>query len=239
MLAALFPLPLSAGPRPASNPLIVLVEQDPWAMVIGSDSPRFALYDDGLVIFRSKTGFKSVKLSGAEMSALVSRIAPEKLAPLARLYRVSQVTDQPLVMLAVFDQGKRSVIRIYGRPSTQDAAAMLPTPVVAAYQQLMAFDHPRARDWLPEKIEVMIWPYDYAPDTPIVWPADWPGIDDPATVKRGYGYSLYVPSSRYSSLTAFLRSRKQKGAIVIGGRKWSASMRYPFPGEAAWMDPAD
>ena len=33
------------------TPLIVLIERDPWLMVIGSDSPSFALYDDGTLIY--------------------------------------------------------------------------------------------------------------------------------------------------------------------------------------------
>src|SRR5947207_391514 len=42
--------------RDAGRPVLVLVETDPWAMVLGSDSPRFALYENGLAIYRTQDG---------------------------------------------------------------------------------------------------------------------------------------------------------------------------------------
>ena len=33
------------------EPLFVFIEYDPWAMVIGSDSPSFVIYSDSSVIF--------------------------------------------------------------------------------------------------------------------------------------------------------------------------------------------
>ena len=32
------------------QPIVVLVETDPWLMVIGSDVPTFALYENGQII---------------------------------------------------------------------------------------------------------------------------------------------------------------------------------------------
>lgn len=56
------------------QPLIVLVETDPWLMAIGSDSPRFALYDDGLVIYRHEREYRSVRLADEERRALLASI---------------------------------------------------------------------------------------------------------------------------------------------------------------------
>lgn len=41
-----------AGPKP----LAVLIQSDPWAMVIGSDTPRVAIYENGRVIFVQRSG---------------------------------------------------------------------------------------------------------------------------------------------------------------------------------------
>ena len=59
-------------------PLVVLIETNPWLWVLGSDSPIFALYDDGLVIFTKKEGafypatYYSAVLSKSGVDSLVS-----------------------------------------------------------------------------------------------------------------------------------------------------------------------
>ncbi len=34
------------------RPIVVWMQTDPWLLVIGSDTPRLVLYDDGEAIFR-------------------------------------------------------------------------------------------------------------------------------------------------------------------------------------------
>jgi hypothetical protein len=85
----------------------------------------------------------------------------------------------------------------------------------------------------------MIWPYDYAPEPSIAWPKRWPGLDAPTTLKRAESFSLFVPSAEFESLHAFLAGRQEKGAVEIGGKKWAASLRLPFPHEDLWMPPRE
>ena len=91
--------------------------------------------------------------------------------------------------------------------------------------------------WMPEFTEVMFWPYEYAPEESIVWPATWPDLKADTTKKRGEGdsYSVFLPSARYSELRKFIATRKEKGAVLINGKKMSISYRLPFPGESRWM----
>jgi hypothetical protein len=96
---------------------------------------------------------------------------------------------------------------------------------------LADFDRTDAESWTPDYLEVMIWPYEYAPDESIEWPADWPNIDSPSTTRRGDSHSLYVPYSEQARLFDFLKSRKAKGAVLINDRKWSAAVRTPLPHE--------
>ena len=50
------------------KPLIVLLETDPWSMmVVGSDTPSFVLYDNGLLIYSEIINKISV-LKGASFS---------------------------------------------------------------------------------------------------------------------------------------------------------------------------
>lgn len=49
--------------------------------------------------------------------------------------------------------------------------------------------------------------------------------------------AAYLPSTSLAQLRAFLKRRSDKGAVEIDGRKWSASIRFPFPQEQLWMAP--
>jgi len=37
------------------KPIVVLIETDPWLMVIGSDVPTFALYESGQIIYKKNS----------------------------------------------------------------------------------------------------------------------------------------------------------------------------------------
>ena len=223
----------TAAPTEPVHPLVVFLKTEPWAMVIGADSPRFALYSDGLVIYLRGNEYRSVRLTAPERDALLAELDVERLACFIGRYGNDAVSDQPYNNLFIGRGGPLSVISVYGTvrvPST-------PAPVIAADERVAAFDHPGARPWLPERIEVMIWPYEYAPERSIVWPSDWPGLDSEYAVRRGDGYSIFVPAADLPRLNEFLRSRRERGAVEIGGRKWAADLRLPFPMERMWMRP--
>jgi len=44
-----------------------------------------------------------------------------------------------------------------------------------------------------------------------------------------------MSSTNYDEITAFLGTRRKKGAALINGQKMSASIRFPFPNEKIWM----
>ena len=214
------------------QPLVVLLESDPWAMVIGSDSPKFALYDDGLIIYRTDAGFKSVKLSEPETLKLRTALDVNALACVLGYYETDHATDQPTHTIFVGRGGKLSPVSVYGTPKGPN----VPAAMTAAYNRTSKFDHPAAQAWLPSKVEVMIWPYEYAPKASIHWPKEWPSLDSPDAVKRGDGFSIYLSAAEYPRLIEFLKGRNEKGAVEIGGKKWAADVRMPFPREKEWMN---
>jgi hypothetical protein len=227
--------PLRALAGTDAAPLIVLLEENPWLMAIGSDSPSFALYGDGTVIYRTEAGYRSAVLAPITMARLVTGLDTVALSCLAGHYPASDATDQPTVHLFLFDGEAPAHLSFYGSPKSLAARALVPAKFVAAIDRLRGFSAPDARDWVPDAVEVMVWDYSHSRDASIVWPARWPGLDHPTTVKRRDAYSLYVPGTDYEALLAFLRTRKQRGAVKIGGKKWSASLRFPFPHEKSWM----
>lgn len=239
---AFFKRPVALAAARASStptPLIVLLSTNPWQMVIGSDSPAFALYTDGTVLFRRKNGYAAVKLTRTEVSDLTNAFASPELTALSGRYQATSWTDQPDNDLLLYGRKVPLFITVYGSLSDVEVRAKVPDTILAAFDRLRNFSAPSAQPWLPEKVEVMVWPYEYAPSPSIVWPKQWPGLTSPTTRKRGDSYSIFVPSSELPGLRSFLAARKEKGAVEIDGKKWSASIRLPFPHEGLWMAPND
>lgn len=201
-------------------------------MVVGSDSPRLALYEDGLVIYRTDSDFKSVKLSKHEVDQLQTSLDIDALACVVGHYEAADGTDQATETIFIGRGDKLASISVYGAP----IGPKVPKAMTAAYQKLVKFDHPSARTWLPDKVEVIVWPYNYAPEASIIWPQEWPGLHSADTVKRGNGFSIYLPAADYPRLVEFLKGRNEKGAVEIGGKKWAADVRFPFPREEMWMN---
>lgn len=213
-------------------------------MVIGSDSPTLVLYDDGNVIYwkRAERGGKyvSAKLSTRERSEFLNRIDARAFESLESYYApAANVTDQSeyLMVLRKSDGSLKGVLT-YGSPGRQNISRTksFPSVLTDIYEMVSGYEHPEAKEWLPDVIEVMIWPYEYAPDKNLAWPNDWPGLSDPKTIKRGDSYSIFIEKSRYEELKAFLSKRREKQAVLIGGKKWAISTRFPFPNESIWSD---
>ncbi len=238
--AAFFHRPVAlaaAQASPTPHPLIVLLTSDPWLPVVGSDSPAFALYSDGTAIFRAKAGFASTKLDQNQQADLVAVFSNPELAALAGGYDAASATDQPENTLLVYGNKEPFYISVYGSLDEESVREKLPKTIIKAFDHLRGFRPSIAQAWWPDKVEVMIWPYEYAPDRSIVWPKRWPGLNDPVTRKRGASYSLFISSTELPALRTFLASRKEKGAIEIDGKKFSARIRLPFPHETLWMAP--
>jgi len=220
------------------QPLVLLYVKDPWLMVIGSDSPRFALYDNGLVIYASgekedEKAFLSKPLSSTELKELLTTLDLERrLGGLNERIGASRKTDQPTNRLCYWVDGKLRAISVYGSlHASNPERERVPKPFLEVFDFLTQFRAKGAKPWLPPQIEVLIWPFDYSRETPRPWPKEWPGLDDPATKKRGNdSYSLFLDSTHFSALLDLLRSMKSNQAVLIGEKKWAISYRIPFPG---------
>src|ERR1041385_2103789 len=89
------------SPFDGPKPIAVLIQTDPWAMVMGADTPRIAVYEDGTVIFLKISGkspsYHQKDLSATELTDFKKRLTPTvHLKDLKRSYNLlPQVTDQP------------------------------------------------------------------------------------------------------------------------------------------------
>lgn len=226
----------SIQPAAAAEPLVVLIAYDPWAMVIGSDTPQFVLYDDGAVIYRKDAGHYAARLTPDEVAAFMGSLRPEALAGRAGSYSIIEATDQPMTDILIRTDAGYARVSVYGSLRSPTARLATPGEFRQAYERLTTFERSDAVPWMPEAVEVMIWPYEYAPDESILWPDGWPGIGHADTRQRGDSYSLYLLAADYPKLRDFLQTRPAKGAVLIEGRKWMAQVRLPFPQEGRWME---
>ena len=244
---------LDFNPFEGPRPIAVLIQTDPWLMVIGSDTPLIALYEDGQVIYFNRKENTTVRYLHKQLNAdEIERVKRElssfgdyedtkphyDLAP--------AVTDLPETRLYLSFDNTKLVTSVYGlKISDTKLPAVgifgndtkpdsLPDNIKNLHAYLTSLDFDGAEPWEPAWVEVMIWSYDYAPEESIRWPDDWPGLDSPYTVKRGDSYSIFLPGQEIPRLREFLKTRRSKGAIEIDGQKWAASARYTFPGEPTW-----
>jgi len=243
-------------PSPASDawpeePIAILIEHDPWAMVIGADIPRVSIYADGTVI-RLEKGSPTRKaqlfvsqLKGDEWERVRKAIHPaESFWELRDEYNVApNVTDLITTELVVTEDERFKRIQAYGysaeawTPPAQtimlkeDAKSdSLPREFDRICLALATLKPNNERVWSPRYVEVMIWPYEYAPDESLEWPARWPNLTSPMAFQRGASYSLILPGSELSALEAFVARRGQRQAIQISGRKWAIAYRPVMPG---------
>lgn len=239
-----------AGPRP----LLVWIQTDPWAMVLGADTPRAALYEDGTLICVANDGsglprHRFSKLSHDDLDRAVQRIQSfGTFSGLKRQYDIAfGVTDLPTARFYLdLGGGPPVVTEVYGLMargtalpawSTTDerrAPESLPASLAGLQRYLVGGTCEEGVPWIPEHVEIMLWPYEYAPQKSIQWPADWPGLDSPEATQRGDSYSIYLTGSKLDELRSFLKTRNEKGAVEVGGKKWAASYRYVFPSEPVW-----
>jgi hypothetical protein len=163
----------------------------------------------------------------------------------SRYQPAAGITDAPDYLMVLRNpNGTYKDVSVYGwldgGPSFAARATQLNGPAPKAFADavrfLAAYVNERAKEWVPDLIEVMIWPYEYAPEKDLEWPNDWPGVGDAKTTIRGDGYSLFLDKTRYRELHRLLSRRKQRQAVRINGKKWAVAMRFPFPNEHVWTE---
>jgi hypothetical protein len=205
-------------------------------MVVGSDSPTFLLYENGTVIYLRDSAYVSTKLSPTEVESFVGGLGRDNLVRLKDSYTISEWTDQPTSVLSVrTDDTNYKKISIYGdlRSLRADSAEAIPLPdeLTRALRRVLKYNNANSSPWMPEYIEVMIWPFDYAKGKVADWPAKWPGIADKKTIKHKNTYSIFIPESQYDELKKFMAQLKETQAVRIDNKKWAVSTRFPFPHE--------
>jgi hypothetical protein len=246
---------LEINPFEGPKPIAVLIQTNPWLMVIGSDTPMITIYEDGQVIHLKQEKGKAPQYVHTQLSEQGLGEVTKKLlsfgnfAGIKREYNLApNVFDLPETKIYLNLNGVKLVTIVYGLmlPGTklpayssfpaQEKPDNLPDSIKDLHNYLSSLSFNTSKEWIPKYVEVMIWSYEYAPDASIHWPKDWPGLDSPNTLKRGDAYSIFFQGDKMKQLGEFLSTSKPKVAIEIGGEKWAVSVRYTFPSEPTWTE---
>jgi len=232
------------------EPLVALTIKDPWLMAIGSDSPKFALYSNGLVIMERPhaTWQNRYEADSLTSSALDSLVKALDISPaffeLNDYYdavnncdpdgRCRRVTDLPTYVLYVRQGARSKTVTVYGLGF--DSSSPGPAPVTTILDRIGTYKAQDPQPWVPPFVELMLWPFEYARDKTVLWPHTWPSLDDSLTLRRGpEQVSIFLPRSRFPEVVAFLRALRETQAVALNEHKWTVSLRYPFAGEAHWV----
>lgn len=219
-----------------AQPLVLLTEYNPWAMAIGSDSPTFALYANGVVIYwegKSRSGkYMTVTLAPPEVADLFKSARLDETKDFRSCYSIADYTDAPTNVLVVKTETGYKTIDVYGviRDSNNIPSARMPSDLQEAFRVLLAFSHPNAQEWKPPYLEVMMWPFSYAKSS-VAWPAEFPGIAGENTRRSTRGLVLFLPYSEFDHYKTFVSKLKPTTAVLLDGKKWAISERIPFPHE--------
>ena len=245
---------LNFYPFEGPKPIAVLIQTDPWLMVIGSDTPLVVIYDNGQIIYLKRQKDKRPFYDHKQLTEKELEIVKHKISSfgdysaIKRYYNIApNLTDQPETKIYLNIDGKILITAVYGLMVSEtnlqaytifpgeEKADVLPKLLKDLHKYLTNIDYQNAKQWEPKYVEIMIWEYEYAPEESIHWLKDWPGLDSPNTIKRGDSYSIFLPGSELAKLRDFLKTQKEKGAVEIGGKKWSLSFRFTFPSEPVWF----
>jgi len=218
------------------QPIIVLIETDPWLMVIGSDVPSFALYENGQIIYKktsdNKTEYLEVQNDREKTQQIIKSFGiTDSLMKQKDFTKASNWTDQPTnVMIFNFNTSRR--ISVYGnlRKKNSEDRKNTPKDYLTVYDNILAFNDNSAKKWLPETFEVMATDFSYSKEKPLIWKKEWNDLKSSSTVKRSDDlYSIYLDKKYYDDFIELLKMINQKQAVEINGKKFSLSYRLPFP----------
>src|SRR5262249_43171895 len=140
---------------PDYEPVVMLTEHNPWLMVVGSDSPSFVLYRNGVVIYLKDRAYRTATLSSDDTGTLLRQLDLPALESLNDSYSWSSATDQPDNVFVFRIADKRKRISVYGnlRRSQPPAQPPAPAKLYSTLQALVKYDAPASLEWTPDFIE--------------------------------------------------------------------------------------
>jgi hypothetical protein len=215
------------------KPLLVLIVTNPWLMVMGSDSPSFVLYDSGKLIYQlvenNRLSRYLTVFNQNELNEFIEYLSIDKsLFTLGSMIMTGGSTDQPSNILYLNILKEKKII-VYGNLDVNNESRNgTPLSFLNIYDKIRNYRNENAIEWMPPKIEIMFWDYDYAPNKRN-WIEGFPDLYSQSTISRGTLYSVFIDGDKYETFISYFREMGEREAVEINGRKMAISFRIPFP----------
>ncbi len=215
------------------QPLVVLMEKDPFMKTIGANTATFALYDDGLVIYRKEhDSYLSAILSEKEKNDFIASLDWDKNLEEFHLYcEAVTIDDKVENTIYLFKDGQREIAQLYANlRNDEKAREHAPKAFLNMFDKIISYNNSKATQWTPEKFQIIFCPFGDEKGTP--WPEGWPDLKSPETVKKGVPYSLHMDFKYFED---FKKLTGESSLFVINGKTLHAFYRFPFPCEEKWI----
>jgi len=224
-------------------PIIVLYEANHWTFYPHSESPVFALYDDGTVIYSTKkeSGFNLKYafevLDSASFFRLINDLNySEVLSKEEYNNTLVNYTSQPQNYFYIFEGNTRQAYYYYGSlRKDSKSRKKVSKKVRELFDKLAYYESDSTKEWRPELYELMV--QTRKGNEGVVWSDSLPDFNSTTTIMRDSSfYSLFLSSDEFKIYEELNKRKSKDDSFVINGRECFIIVRYPFPKEYYWME---
>jgi hypothetical protein len=225
------------GERAQETPSLVF-----WSLGGIDFSARFAAYPSGVVIYRKELlGVDVPQYMQAHLSReqYVQLLGPARLNSLAALearYWVSGAIQAPDNILQwVTKDGRVRQILVAGFLEHGSDRAQTPPAYLSLFDDLVSFDAPDARSYVPEAVEVVLSRVG-SPQSEggVPWPSEWPTpLPEDATspIRPSERLVAVLPGASFEDVHQWVSERESAVELVLfRGEVYIARMRAVLPG---------
>ena len=218
------------------KPLIVLKEDDPWSIDEFSNIPEFIMYENGQIIYRKvenkHTKIYEVTLNKEELQQVIKHLSiEESFYKLENSFLISNTTCNASTYLVLnFDSIRRIKVEIIGDLLNRNERSNAPKELLTLYNKLINYKSSKAKEWLPNNIEVIFWKNNSAVNKK-AWLQGFPDLNTSIIkiIENTEYYSVFFDKKYFKEFEKYYSSLTQDEAIEINGKQMSIYFKFPVP----------
>ncbi len=228
------------GPFKGPAPILVVLQTQPWGMVVEGETPAYVLYQNGLFVFQDHSAkdilrYRASQLPANDMESLLNLFretvpvggfkARYDLAPW-------KITDQPELRVFFRTKEQTMVTRLYAwtlegpsitssmvremeRLEPESSKSDRPEPVLPGqlgkvFNRLREVSGRPSQVWVPLYMEAVLWPFPHAKGKGMPWPTDLPQPGSKFVRVFPHRISAYVDQKDPEKLLRFFETTSYK-----------------------------
>jgi len=185
-------------------PILVVIQTEPWGMVVGGETPAYALYENGLFVFRDHSAkdilrYRAIQLPERDRESLFDLLGNSAPAGgFKARYDLApwNVTDQPELRIFFQTKDQTVVTRLYawtlegpsitksmveemerlepGSGKSDKPEPVLPGGLGKVFDRLREISGRPSQVWDSSYREAVLWPFQHAKGKGMPWPMNLP-----------------------------------------------------------------